>query len=204
MKIYLCLKEGAIVRSPQVCVKDVATVYCRKSAECQQIRQLLLFDFSKDDHTVTALTALFVMKKIWEKIPEADITNMGATELVVELVKDRWQPILTFLKMGFVSLVLFFGGAFSMMSFHTDVGLRDTFARLYFQLTGEAKPPVTILEVSYSLGVCIGIIVFFNHIGSKKVTHDPTPIQVQMRQYEKNVEQTFLAASDRKGRSKDV
>ena len=202
--VYICLKDGAVVRKPLVCVEDVATVYCKEPKLKKKIREELLFDFAKEDHEVLAMTALFLMEKIWERFPEVDITNLGATELVVEYVSEKKRPVLTFLKMAFVSMVLFFGGAFSIMSFHTDVGLRDTFSRLYWQLTGAVKPSVSLLEIGYSLGVCVGIVVFFNHVGNKKVTHDPTPIQVQMRQYEKNVEQTFLAASGRKGRTKDV
>ncbi|MBE5906399.1 MAG: hypothetical protein E7277_06340 [Lachnospiraceae bacterium] len=202
--IYLCPKEGVVVRNPVVCVGDVVTVFCKNKAIGEKAKKIVLFDFSKETHPITAITALFILREILKKIPDADLQILGPSELVVEYVPRTPHPVLTFLKMTFVCMVLFFGGAFSMMSFHTDVGLRSTFDRLYVQLTGQAKPPVTILEISYSVGVCLGILVFFNHVGKKKLTHDPTPIQVQMRQYEQNVEQVFMATSERKGRTKDV
>ena len=61
-----------------------------------------------------------------------------------------------------------------------------------------------MLEICYSIGLGLGILVFFNHIGHKKVTHDPTPIQVQMRTYEQEVDTTFIENCSRKGTNIDV
>ena len=36
----------------------------------------------------------------------------------------------------------------------------------------------------YSLGLAIGITVFFNHFSRRKETKDPTPIEIQMTLYE--------------------
>ena len=38
----------------------------------------------------------------------------------------------------------------------------------------------------------LGIIVFYNHIGTKKLTEDPTPIQVEINEYETKVEDTII------------
>ena len=63
---------------------------------------------------------------------------------------------------------------------------------------------IAVLEVCYSIGLFLGIMVFFNHVGRKKITHDPTPIQVEMRTYEKGVDTTFIENCGRKGSSNDV
>ena len=43
------------------------------------------------------------------------------------------------------------------------------------------KNPITLSD---ALGLAGGIIIFFNHIGKRRITHDPTPIEVSMRKYE--------------------
>ena len=63
---------------------------------------------------------------------------------------------------------------------------------------------MTELEIFYCLGLPVGILIFFNHAGKKKVTPDPTPIQVQMRKYEQDVDTTFIEEAARKGNSLDV
>ncbi len=45
----------------------------------------------------------------------------------------------------------------------------------------------------------MGILVFFNHIGKKKITSDPTPIQVEMRKYEQDVDMAFIENAEERG-----
>jgi stage V sporulation protein AA len=47
-------------------------------------------------------------------------------------------------------------------------------------------------------------MIFYNHIGQKKITDDPTPIQVAMRKYEQDIDTTYIEASGREGSSIDV
>ena len=63
---------------------------------------------------------------------------------------------------------------------------------------------MTEIEICYAIGMPIGIMIFYNHIGRKKVTHDPTPIQVEMRKYEQDVDHTFIENAGREGKSIDV
>ena len=58
----------------------------------------------------------------------------------------------------------------------------------------------TILEISYSLGLSVGIILFFNHFAGKKITMDPTPLEVQMKQYEQDVSTAIIQENIRKGK----
>ena len=44
-----------------------------------------------------------------------------------------------------------------------------------------------IIAIPYSIGLASGIIIFFNHIFAKKITDDPTPIEVEMSLYEKDI-----------------
>ena len=62
----------------------------------------------------------------------------------------------------------------------------------------------TELEICYSIGLAVGIIVFFNHVGHKKITHDPTPIQIEMRKYETDLDTAFINNAERRGHSVDV
>ena len=49
-----------------------------------------------------------------------------------------------------------------------------------------------MIEIGYSLGLGGGIILFYNHIGKRRITKDPTPIEVEMRLYEKDVNETII------------
>ena len=90
------------------------------------------------------------------------------------------------------------------MAFHNDIGITDLFNGIHEMITGVESSGYSVLEISYSVGLCIGIIVFFNHIGGKRITKDPTPIEVEMRIYEDEVNQTLIDYADRMGIEVDV
>lgn len=90
------------------------------------------------------------------------------------------------------------------MAFNNDIGVNDVFSKLYSQTIGAPSNGVTELEICYSIGLSVGVLLFFNHFGKKKITHDPTPVQVEMRKYEKDIDDTFIETAERGGRSIDV
>jgi stage V sporulation protein AA len=47
--------------------------------------------------------------------------------------------------------------------------------------------------------LALGIIVFYNHIFKWKFTEDPTPLQVEMSSYEKDVDDCILDNLSKKG-----
>ena len=90
------------------------------------------------------------------------------------------------------------------MAFNNDVSVTGVFERFYGQLTGMEKPAVTEIEICYSIGLSVGIMVFFNHFGKKKITMDPTPIQVELRKYEADMADTLIQNASRKGHNQDA
>jgi stage V sporulation protein AA len=133
------------------------------------------------------------------------IVNCGESDFIVEYQKSTvkskvWEK----LKLIIISIIVFFGSAFTIMTFHIDIGIQKTFSRFYEQVMGETKPLVTELEISYSIGLAVGIIVFFNHFSKKKLTKDPTPIEVEMKKYNQDLINAKLAESDEKGHTIDV
>lgn len=80
----------------------------------------------------------------------------------------------------------------------------DIFDDIYFTVLKERPGKVNILEISYSIGLAAGIILFFNHIGGRRITKDPTPIEVSMRNYERDVNQALIETADREGMEEDV
>ena len=58
-----------------------------------------------------------------------------------------------------------------------------------------------ILACGYAAGIAAGIILFFNHFGKKKLTRDPTPMEVEMDKYEQDVDDTLIKKESREGSS---
>ena len=125
---------------------------------------------------------------------------MIAERVYVEKKKGAVEVI----KILLVSLVCFFGASFTIMAFHNDIGIVDVFAKYYELVMGETSSGFTILEISYSIGLAAGIIIFFNHIGGRRITKDPTPIEVEMSIYEEDVEKALIKTANREGLESDT
>ena len=139
------------------------------------------------------------------EFPNLEIENIGEAQVVAELVRvDKRPGILQYGKILFVCGICFFGAAFTIMAFHNDIGIREVFAQVYRLISGEQKQGITILELSYSVGLALGIIVFFNHIGGRRITKDPTPIEVEMRNYEDDVNNALAETAGREKKTLDV
>ena len=90
------------------------------------------------------------------------------------------------------------------MTYNTDVGIEELFYNVYEIIMGQAPDGPNILHISYAAGLAIGIILFFDHAGKIKLNDDPTPFEVQMRLYERDVNDTLMINAGRKGEEADV
>ena len=80
------------------------------------------------------------------------------------------------IKVFFVCLISFFGTAFTIMAYHNDVGINDVFTEIYrMVMNQEETAGLNTLEVSYSVGLAAGIILFFNHVGGRRLTKGESP-----------------------------
>lgn len=98
-----------------------------------------------------------------------------------------------------MAAVSFFGTSFTIMSYHNDIGISAIFEKFYIMVMGNPGNSA-VLEVSYSIGLSLGIIIFFNHIGGRRITKDPTPIEVEMRVYEEQVNKALIETASREGK----
>ena len=76
--------------------------------------------------------------------------------------------------------------------------MEKLFQQIYEQVTGNVSSGFTILEITYSVGLGLGVLFFFNHFSRMRITSDPSPMQVQMRTYEDNVNTTIIEDINRK------
>ena len=111
---------------------------------------------------------------------------------------EKKRKIADLVKTAGIVIVLFCGAAFSILTFNQDVDVSKVLDTLYELVTGRPSVGTTWMEIGYAIGLPLGIFGFYNHFSKKKKLGDPTPLQVQMRQYEKNVNQTVLENDSRR------
>ena len=189
----------------QVCVKDIASVYCSDRSITSKVKALRIYQFSDEKRKRQVVSILHVIELIEKECPAVTVESVGENATLIELVNvSRHKTMAQMIKLIFVMLISFFGTGFTIMAFHNDISINRIFSKVYEQIMGYTPQGYTILEISYSLGLAMGIIVFFNHIGGRRLTKDPTPIEVEMRVYETEVNKALIETADREGKTIDA
>lgn len=207
--LHLKIGRNTVVWDRQVRLSDIADMECTDEAALRQLKQKKIYTFREDTgsrkNQLVVVSVLKIMEQIHKDYPELEISNEGETDFIIEYVpfpeKREW---VTITKTIVLCMLIFCGAAFTIMAFNNDVGVGDVFAKFYHQVTGIESDGVTELEICYSIGLSFGILIFFNHVGRKKITHDPTPIQIEMRKYESDLDTAFIENAERKGHNINV
>lgn len=206
--VYIKVDRNVEVTKPQVTLGDVLQIECTNPEMLARIRTLKLLKFhhiDKKHQNRTAVSILRVIECIHEEFPNVEIQNMGETDFIVTYEEQQTAGgMMHWIKAAFVTLISFIGAAFSIMAFNNDVDTTKIFNQIYELVMGEPSSGFTILELTYCIGLIIGILTFFNHFGKKKFTVDPTPMEVEMRLYENDIQTTLVENYSRKGKELDV
>ena len=203
--LYIKLEKNVEIQADTIYLKDLGTLYCKDDTVVNKCKCLKICKLSKDKNARKVISVMKIVELMDREFSNIHVENIGETDVVVERVEreqmPKWKEVL---KIAFVSGITFFGTAFTIMAFHTDIGIIELFNGIHKMITGTESNGHSILEFSYSIGLSVGIIVFFNHIGGKRITKDPTPIEVEMRIYEDEVNQTLIDYAERMEMEIDV
>ena len=196
--LYIQTDMNILIKHPHVYLQDIARLSCSNSKVLNRLRVLPVTSLNPGTPGRYTMSVMDLVDLIQKKEPDLDITPLGEPSFILTYrPPGKSQMVFDILKVVFISLASFFGAAFSIMTFNTDADVGTLFKQIYQQVTGNVSNGFTILEISYSIGLAAGVLFFFNHFGKKKFSADPTPMQVQMRQYEDNINTTLLEKSSR-------
>lgn len=188
-------KKVNIIGKKEVTINDIADVEGKKDI-VEEIKQINVFTIDEDKKKNYLLSIITIISEIQKFYEDILIQNVGEEDIIISYSPKKKQSkhknFIKIVKVIFVCITLFTGGGIAIMTFHTDAAVPDVFVRLHSLFLGTENKNPLIIEIPYSIGLATGIIVFFNHFSSKKLTDDPTPIEVEMRLYERDVEDCII------------
>lgn len=203
--LYIKGENNTEVKSRDVMLKDILTIECADANIANHIKVMKILKFPEKGQHRMVISVLKIIKTIHEKYPSLQIENLGPTDFIVTYEHpEEKSKFMEYLKVGFISVLVFFGAAFSIMSFNNDISVTRMFGQIYQLVTGTQSDGFGALELSYSIGIAIGILIFFNHFGKKRFSVDPTPMEVEMRLYENDIQTTLVDIYSRHGEEIDV
>ena len=196
--LYIQTDENMEVHHPHVYLQDIVKLSCSNSKILNRLRVLPVASLDPKRPGRYVLSAMDLIREIQKKEPDLEITHIGEPSFIITYqTKPNTSTAWCWCKVIFVCLASFFGAAFSIMTFNNDVDVPALFRQIATQVTGQDGSFFPALAISYSVGIGLGVLFFFNHFGHIKLTDDPTPMQVQMRLYENDVNTTIIEDQER-------
>ena len=210
--VYIKGDESVEVTSQTVNLGDLVELECSDPKILPRLRTIHVLKFvdsskkySYHRRSRTVVSVLKLIQCIHDVYPAVDVQNLGAQDIIVTLENQKTAGgFLHWLKIITVVLISFSGSAFSIMAFNNDVDVSRLFNQVYEWMTGQQSSGYTMLEIWYSIGIALGILIFFNHFGKKRFSVDPTPMEVEMRLYENDIQTTLIENYSRKGKEVNV
>jgi len=206
--VYIKANKNVEVTKREVTLGDMLTMECSNQDVVTRLKTIKLTHLSeKTDKRQQryVVSILKIIECIHQVYPNIDVQNLGEIDIILTYENQTTPNIFWHVaKVICICLISFFGAAFSIMAFNNDVATANLFSQIYEQVVGQPSDGFTLLEVTYSIGLAIGILVFFNHVGRKRFTVDPTPMEVEMSLYEDEIQDTLIRRYSRRGKEIDV
>lgn len=203
--LYIKGDQNTEVKTHDVTLGDILTMECTRQSIVSKLKTVKVLKIPQKGQHRFVVSILKIIEEIHKEYPNLEVQNLGAPDLIITYEGEKKdQKLLRWIKILLVVLTTFIGAGFAIMTFNNDGGVSKIFEQLYEQFLGQKQEGAGILEFAYSAGLSIGILVFFNHFGKKRFSVDPTPIEVEMRLYENDIQTTLVQDYSRKERELDV
>ena len=191
--LYLQTERNIKITSPVVTLGDVAQLSCSDGAVLARNQVRRVAHLPDDGYGRYVCSASTLVRLVTEAEEHVDVTHIGEPNFILTYEDPRQKNTwISWCKTILVGILTFIGTAFSIMTFHTDIGIRELFLDVYTRFFPQMTPGFSVLEISYSIGIGLGVVLYFNHFGRRKFTQDPTPLEVEMQVYEDDIDTTIL------------
>ena len=142
----------------------------------------IVYKITAHDKTHVVIDVMKVIEIIQQKASHLQINLLGSGQTLVEIIYEKkTHPIFSGLYGCYFSL------SGPIIYFHEDVSMQQVHQRLYYMITGEFNAQPLLFQIPYSLGLGLGMVLFFNHVFQKRINEEPSPLEVEMFQYQQSL-----------------
>ncbi len=170
----------------EVRLKDVAFISCNSRSVINELEKIRIYRITEEDKEIVIIDSFLIIKHLTENYPNLEIQLIGPEQTIIRINKYRKSPNIFIVAL--VWLLLFIGTAMTIINFHYDVSMQAVQQKLHFLLTGEENEYPLWIQVPYSLGLGVGMILFFNHWFKKRFNEEPSPLEVEIYKYQKSLD----------------
>ncbi|MFC4404300.1 stage V sporulation protein AA [Gracilibacillus xinjiangensis] len=189
-KIYLRLKKKIAVNPNHLLkLSDIAYITGNISG-LSRLNELEIYQITDKDKNVSVIDGFLLLKQLIHAYPAITFELIGPNQIIVEIKKQTKK--VNIIVLTAIWLLLCVGSAMAIMNFHYDVSMEQVQQSLAYLLTGERVNKPLLIQIPYSFGLGLGMVLFFNHIFKKRFNEEPSPLEVEMFNYQQDLDNYLI------------
>lgn len=177
------------INKKEVYLKDVYEVYPENYRT--EINDICLRCYDDNNLKYDVIHLGEVIEAINKKLPLVRI-NFTKLDDVVILFERNKRDSTKLIRVLIVSTVVLMGSIMGIMNFHSDVNMIQSQSRLVDFITNDSKTYLPYFQIPYSLGIGIGVALFFNKFIPTYSRYEPSPLDLRMVSLDKEIKNQLM------------
>lgn len=184
--VYIRLKKTIILSSlKSIQLRDIAYISTSSSYK-REIEETAIYQLKKEDNNIVIIDGFIVIDHLNRKYKdELDFQIIGPAQMIIRIEEKKKKPSL--ILFSFVWILLFIGAAMTIINFHYDVSMQEVQQKVHFLITGEKVEHPLWMQIPYSLGLGVGMLLFLNFWFKKRFNDEPSPLEVELFNYQQDI-----------------
>lgn len=184
--IYIRMRNRVLAKqNEKIYLMDLAQVIAPEEV-VPLLKKLQIYEVTVEDKNIVIIDVMKIIRMITNLMEEVEVQSIGPAQTIIEVImKKKQMSYPLFLLIWFL---LFFGSAMAIMNFHDDVSMQSVQEKLFTIITGMKHSKPWVFQIPYSIGLGIGMILFFNHVFQKRINEEPSPLEVEMFNYQMDID----------------
>lgn len=184
--VYLRMKKNIEVSKLQTIKLDHIAHVSTLSEHKLELENTSIYQISKKDNNIVIIDSFLVIEHLINQYNNLEFQLVGPTQTIIRINESSKKPSL--LIVSFVWILMFIGTAMTIMNFHYDVSMQEVQQQLHYLFTGEHNEFPLWIQVPYSFGLGLGMLLFFNHWFKKRFNEEPSPLEVELFNYQQDLD----------------
>ncbi|MCM3675570.1 stage V sporulation protein AA [Peribacillus simplex] len=188
--VYIRMRNRVQVKGNQtVRIKDIARIIGPEEV-ITIIEEIILLTVKKEDRNIIVIDLAQVIMAIRKMDQTIEVETFGPSQTIIEIILSKKK--MSYLTFALVWFLLFVGGGMTIMNFHVDVSMGEVHQKIFTIITGKVEDKPLLIQIPYSFGLGIGMILFFNHFFKKRFNEEPSPLEVEMFNYQQDLDRYVI------------
>lgn len=162
----------------EIYLDDIYNIYPKEIKK--DTNNIILKKYKNIDIEYDVLHVGEVIQSIKDIYPDMNIKLLVVDDIIINfesIKKDNTK----FLRVILVTIVVLMGSIMAIMNFHSDVNMAESQKIIVEVLTGKPDKYLPYFQIFYSIGIGVGVALFFNRIIPNYSKQEPSPLDLKVQ-----------------------